>query len=78
MLWVGGFGIYILTNAMGEFFKKCKLGTVAIWNTQKINNLKFAIKGLIPWCLLRDWGSTDTRTQGLRRHMAALLDLLKN
>lgn len=68
ILWAGGFRIYSLTNAMGEFFKKSELGTVAIWNTQKISNLKFATKGLlVPWYLLRNWGSTNIRTQGLHK-----------
>lgn len=52
----------------GRILQEVWVGNVAIWNTQKISNLKFATKGLlVPWCLLRNWGSTDTRTQGLHK-----------
>lgn len=58
MLGAGGLGICIATNATEESFRKCNLGTVAMWNTRKRNNLEFAIKGpLFPWCLLRMWHS---------------------
>lgn len=43
------------------------------------DNLKFAIKGLlVPWCLWWNWCGTDSRTQCLRRPVAAIVALLNS
>ena len=70
-------GIDIVTNTPGTCFTKYKLWTAAIWNRQKINNLKFLMKGLlVPWSLLRNWCHTNPRTQCLQRNMAVAMCFL--